>query len=279
MPAKTSLVTEELIRKVPLPQHGKSYTVIPHGHIIDQTRARLAKAGLHVTRELYRASADGEMAKGIYHLNDKDSEMSMMFAWSNSYNKKMRFKCAIGARVIVCDNGMVSGDLASFNRKHTGSALTDVDYTIDFQISHADQYFKNLVTDREMLKNVVLSKSDQGAVVGQLFASMDILTLTQLGIVKREMDKPSHKYNSDENSAWSLYNHITMALKESHPLNYLKDHQDVHNYFVDQFGQLHMYEINETDADPDMKAKEEAPVEEEELTIESIVERSFAHAN
>jgi hypothetical protein len=59
-----------------------------------------------------------------------------------------------------------------------------------------------------------------------------------VGIVKRELDKPSHNYNSDVDSAWTMYNHITLALKESHPSSFMKDHQRVHGYFVDAFGQL-----------------------------------------
>jgi hypothetical protein len=52
------------------------------------------------------------------------------------------------------------------------------------------------------------------------------------------MDKPTHNYNADVNSAWTMYNHITLALKESHPSTYMKDHQRVHGYFVDAFGNL-----------------------------------------
>ena len=37
----------------------------------------------------------------------------------------MKFKCAVGARVFICMNGVVSGDLGNFSRKHTGGALLD----------------------------------------------------------------------------------------------------------------------------------------------------------
>jgi hypothetical protein len=91
------------------------------------------------------------------------------------------------------------------------------------------------VADKEILKNVILSKSKQGAILGELFAANEILTLTQVGIVKREIDKPTYSYNCDRNSAWAMYNYVTLALKESHPISYLDDHQKVHNYFIGQF--------------------------------------------
>jgi len=164
--------------------------------------------------------------------------MGMMFAWSNSYNKTMRFKCAVGAYVFICSNGVVSGDMGSYSRKHSGTALQDVVNEITHQINHAKEHYDLLLHDKEMLKNINLSPKDKGTILGQLFADDEILTLTQVGIVKREIDKPSHNYNSDVNSAWTMYNHITLALKESHPSTFMKDHQRVHGYFVDAFGQL-----------------------------------------
>lgn len=54
------------------------------------------------------------------------------------------------------------------------------------------------------------------------------------------------------NSAWDLYNHITLALKDSHPLRYLSDHQKVHNFFVDEFGNLQgVYAPIVDEVDPD----------------------------
>jgi len=239
MPVKTQFVTEQHIRNAALPTHGKRYTVIPHGYIIDETRKELQNAGFVINQELYKTSLDGQVAQGVYHLNyGTDQDMGLMFAWSNSYNKMMRFKCAVGAQVFICMNGVVSGDLANYKRKHTGSALIDVTNSIQFQITHAKEYYNNLVADKELLKQVQLSKSEQGSVVGRLLIEQEILTLTQVGMVQREIEKPTHQYSTNPDSAWDLYNHITLALKDSHPLSYLSDHQKVHNFFVNEFGQL-----------------------------------------
>jgi hypothetical protein len=83
-----------------------------------------------------------------------------------------------------------------------------------------------------MLKNVMLTPREKGRILGELFAQDEILTLTQVGIVKREMDKPTHTYHSHIDSAWTMYNHITFALKESHPSTYMADHEKLHDYFV-----------------------------------------------
>jgi hypothetical protein len=233
-------MTEDRLRAIPLPTHGGQYAVIPHGDIIDETTKQLSAAGFKIDKELYKTSLDGQIAQGVYHLEyGNDTDMGLMFAWSNSYNKQQRFKCAAGAQVFICMNGVVSGDLSNFNRKHMGkNAMQDVVGSIQDQISKAKHHFDNLVQDKDMLKTVMLTARDKGRILGELFANDEILTLTQVGIVKRELDKPTHTYNADVNSAWTMYNHITFALKESHPGHFIGDHQKVHQYFVNQYGQL-----------------------------------------
>jgi len=270
MPAKTSFVTEQHLRNAALPSHGKRYTVIPHGFIIDETRRELAAAGFSIDKEMYKTSLDGQIAQGIYHLNyGNDPDMGLMFAWSNSYNKMMRFKCAIGAQVFICMNGVVSGDLVNYKRKHTGSALIDVTNSIQYQISRAKEYYDNLVADKEMLKQVSLKKNEQGSIIGRLLIDQEILTLTQVGIIQREIEKPTHSYSSNPNSAWDLYNHVTLALKDSHPLNYLSDHQKVHSFFVNEFGQLqNVYAAVEDDIEQEIPLAVDV-TEEDTETVDS----------
>jgi hypothetical protein len=233
MPIKTEFTTEQRIRQAALPAHGKSYAVIPHGYVIDETKRELAAAGFTISNELYKTNLNGEVAQGVYHLNyGNDQDMGLMFAWSNSYNKMMRFKCAVGAQVFVCMNGMVSGDIGNYARKHTGTALSDATQTIQYQISKAKEHYDNLVADKETFKQIILTKKEQASIIGQLYADQEILTLSQVGIVKHELDSPSHAYNAPIDSAWSLYNHITLALKDSHPMRYLSDHQKVHTFFL-----------------------------------------------
>ena len=147
--------------------------------------------------------------------------------------------------------------MSSYVRKHTGSALYEATTHINEQISKAKEYFDVLVQDKETLKDVLLTPAQKGTILGRLFAEQEILTLTQVGIVKREMDKPSFNYGCDPNSAWAMYNHVTVALKESHPLTYLQDHERLHQFFIDQYGQLQSIPTNHYD---DREFTEEAMI-------------------
>lgn len=269
MPLKSSFTTEIALKKVPVPTHGPRYTTITHGQIIDTAKNRLQLAGFNIKEEIYKTNLNGEVAQGIYHLDySSDPEMGLSFAWSNSYDKTMRFKSAIGAHVFVCMNGVVSGDMRNYGRRHTGTALADAVAEISLQIQHATQRYEKLVKDKDHLKNVTLSQEDTGNIIGQLYLK-ESLTLSQIAMVKRELEKPSFTYNAPADSAWTLYNHITLSLKDSHPNRYLMDHKSVHEFFMNYTNQtpkLQQVAINFPETPEDVETLEKA-VEEFEASL------------
>ena len=112
MPKKIAECTKAHLVSVPLPNHGATYTVISHQSVMDYVYTELAAAGFGVISEEYRCTADGQIAHGIYRLNyNNDPELSMMFAWTNSYNKQVRFKCGVGAYINLTGTSMVCGDM------------------------------------------------------------------------------------------------------------------------------------------------------------------------
>ena len=130
---KPTETTKHFLENSPLPRHGSTYTVIPHKDVMKHTHELLNENGFTIERELFRANMNAQVAQGIYHLTspsadviDVENDIGLMFAWTNSYDKSTRFQCAIGGYVFVCYNGLVSGDMANFARKHTGSADIDV---------------------------------------------------------------------------------------------------------------------------------------------------------
>jgi hypothetical protein len=236
MAVRIKEATREYLCSVALPVFEDSYTVISHESVMDYTLAQLTQFGFNVKSESFRCTADGNIAQGTYYLNyDGDEEIGMMFAWSNSYNKQVRFKCAIGGYVFVCLNGMICGDMGSWGRKHTGTADIEAQKTIADQISNAQVYYDRLVTDKNIMKEVIIDTKRQAELLGVLFAEYEILTTEQMSLVKQQMDKPSFFYNGDVNSLWSFYNHVTLALKKSHPRNWMEDQRKLHWFLSMEF--------------------------------------------
>ena len=231
MPKKIQDCTKAHLISIDLPVHGDSYTVISHESVMDYAYTELANAGFGIVTEDYRATADGQIAQGIYKLQyNSDPELNMMFAWTNSYNKQVRFKCGVGAYVNQIGTVMVCGDMGSWARKHTGSADEETVQTIKDQIADATMYYNQLVADKEAMKGISMTKRKQSQLLGILFAEYKILTTEQASMIRNEMDKPSHVFE-DTNSLWAFYNYVTTALQHSHPKTWMEDQRVLH-YFI-----------------------------------------------
>ena len=235
--------TQVFLENQPLPNHGKSYTVVSHKEVIENTKKLLEDSGFTIRRELYRANMNAQVAQGVYHIypsqsiNDNivnENELGMMFAWTNSYDKSTKFQCAIGAYVMVCSNGMMCGDMMNFKRKHTGSAGHDIVMQLSNQIKNGEKHYTRILNDRDSLKNVTLTNREQSELLGRLFADDEIITSSQVSIIKKEMKKPSFNYDCLDDNAWAFYNHVTHSLKVSPPRDWMQDSQNFHDFMMNE---------------------------------------------
>lgn len=241
--------SREEIESFSLPSHAQSYKVIPHAYAIENTIKILNENNFQIDNEIYKTNKEGGVMQAIFHIsqnNQIDSEIGMMFAFANSYDKTTRFKCAIGAYVFVCDNGMISGDI-NYSRKHIGNADIEVIQQIKSQISNASSIFTNIANDKNEIKKISLNQREQAELAGRLFYEKEIITANQMSIIKYEFKNPSYNYNVDSNNLWSFYNHVTHALKKDHPRNWIEASQDFHKFIVSEF--LTNSQVNNLDSD------------------------------
>ena len=231
MPKKITECTKAHLVSVALPNHAATYTVISHQSVIDYVYAELATAGFSIVDEEFRSTADGQIAQGIHKLSfNSDPELSMMFVWTNSYNKQVRFKCGVGAYINLTGTTMVCGDMGNWARKHTGTADEETIKTIQDQIANAYMYYNQLAADKEIMKGITLNKRRQAQMLGILFAEYQILTTEQASMIRSQMDRPSHVF-ADSNSLWAFYSYVTIALQHSHPKTWMEDQRVLH-YFM-----------------------------------------------
>ena len=250
---KPTEVSRMFLENASLPNHADSYTVISHKFVMDNTTKLLNDSGFKITREVFRANQGANVAQGIYYITpttldsdiNNESELGMMFAWTNSYDKSIRFQCSIGAYVMVCHNGMVCGEM-NFSRKHTGTADLDIISQISSQIKNAEKTFKRILADRDNLKNIELSKKQQAELAGRLYYEHEILEPTQLTIIKSEMEKASFNYSVDQTNAWAFYNHVTHALKKTHPRSWLSNTKEFHDFMTVEFLSNRNFTNNDT---------------------------------
>ena len=235
MPRKINTWGRTELVDVTLPNHADSYTVISHKSVMDLSTKALEDAGFSITNENYRATRDGNIASAIYTLNfGSDSELSMMFAWSNSYNKQMRFKCGVGAIHTSNNTSLVCGDMGSWARKHTGSADTETKETIEEQVKLAKMYYDQLVSDKEAMKKINLDVRKQAQLLGMLFAEHDVLTTEQASSIKQQMNRATYT-STHPGSLWEFYNFVTLSLQQSHPKTWMEDQRVLHWFISDTF--------------------------------------------
>jgi hypothetical protein len=119
-------------------------------------RQMLADNGFTIKEELYKGEANGNIALGFMQLeNDLDPDMGMTFNWANSYNKQVKFSCAIGGFIYDNQVPFVSGtNQGKWNRKHTGTALDETKEVIEAMIVSAHDHFAEIIAMKEQFKSI-----------------------------------------------------------------------------------------------------------------------------
>lgn len=231
MPAKIGTVGRSTLTSAALPAKTKSYTVISHNFVITTILQTLQKHGFQVEAEEYRCTPGAQVAQGTFHINYQgDPELGMVYSFSNSYDKTLRFRAAIGARVLINDAYMISED-DHWKRKHTGTSDQETADTIEEHIQNAQMYFDQMKTAKDAMKAIEIDKDTFGATVGRLLFK-GLLAIDQVSLILREYNNPSFKYTTGPNNLWTCYNHIIYALKQTHPSRWMQNQAGVHLYFA-----------------------------------------------
>jgi len=231
-------ITREYLESIALPNHGGRYTPISHKSIIDKVHEELVTRGFNIESELYRASIGGNVANGMYILDQgTDPDMKMMFIWGNSYDKSMRFKCGIGVYIPKTGNYIFAGDVSSYARKHTGKADEEAIQMIQTQLNMANAHYADLVASRDILIGQTASLRTYSELVGRMFIEKQCLNKEQASAVRdRLIAKVVLFDNIEHSNAWNFYNSVATALRMSHPKNWFEDqvecHKLINNYFA-----------------------------------------------
>lgn len=230
-------ITREYLESVALPNHGGRYTPISHKSIIDKVHEELAARGFNVEQELYRASIGGNVANGMYILDQgSDPDMKMMFVWGNSYDKSMRFKCGIGVYIPKTGNYIFAGNLSSYARKHTGKADEEAIQMIQTQLNMANAHYTELVHARDMLITSSATLRTYSELTGRMFIEEQCLNKEQVSSVRdRLVGEVALLDNIAWSNVWNYYNSVATALRMSHPKNWFEDQAACHSLITKYF--------------------------------------------
>lgn len=228
--------TKQRLIDTPIPAQTKTYKPITNQQLIDLTLGSIVGAGFSLEEEKYSCTDSGQVANGRFTIrNIADSEMKLQIGWQNSYNKSLSLKFAIGAHVIICGNGMVFGDIGAFKKKHQGAIQEFTPTAITEYISRAGDIFSKVQKDREVMKNIEITKRTKAELIGRALIEEEFITSTQLNIINRQFTAPEFDYNCP-NTMWELYQFFTQSMKDIHPSLWMQNHMKCHNFFVNASG-------------------------------------------
>lgn len=236
MKLATYTTTKDILLNAEIPAQTRTYKPITHQQLIDLTLESIHGAGFSLDKELYSSARDGQIANGNFSIrNVADNEMQLQIGWQNSYDKSLSLKFAIGARIFICQNGMVHGDMGSFKKKHQGSVQEFTPAAITDYIKQAGETFQQMQKEREAMKQIELSKRTKAELIGRLMLEESLISSMQVNQIAKELTSPTYDYGAPD-SMWELYQFTTQTMKETHPSFAMNDHIKAHSFFVNESG-------------------------------------------
>lgn len=235
-----------------VPARTATYSPVAHSDFLMLLTNKIRNNNMQVAGDRYYTNMQGTKLVGYYTINDtspmehsNELGVQMMIGFKNSYDKSMTAALAVGANVIICGNGIVYGDLVSFRRKHTGDIRNELITKMEEAVNSLRGSFGRLTLDIDNMKNRTLTTQERAEILGVMYFENNIVTPTQLSIVKNEIHNSKH-FRGD--TAWDLYNNITEALKRSHPSRHIEDHVKLHRFMqetvmVEETGDVDYEEI------------------------------------
>jgi len=188
---------------------------VPHQDVV-RTIRKVAKARkLKTIREEFQLGNKGHTLFASWDFDRgvpgvKGATMSLGYRGSNIGRFAHTF--ATGARVTVCENGIISGEFA-LRRKHTTAVNL-----LELVEAGFDRYLEEINTIRPMiqgLKKKKLGDADAAEIMLEA-ARRGIIGWSRIRIVDQQWNDPKHKQFEDADG-WSLYNAFTQSAKVCPP--------------------------------------------------------------
>lgn len=235
---KTAFKTLQEIASIPVPRsedYLKGYQAVSHISVINAIKEGIDKKGYGITREVYKVNSGGNIMYGSILTDMKsDNDLGGGFHFVNSYNKTKKLQIRAGAIVFLCDNGMVRmQNFANITRKHVGLINFEIDPMITNSINMLEEEYTMLTQAKNQLNQVDISKQIRAELAGRLFMEHELLSVTQMSLLKQEFNNPNSKF--PDMNAWNLYNNVTEILKSCHPYDYIETHQEFHEIMMEEF--------------------------------------------
>ena len=214
------------LQNIQMPEATNTYVPVSHYDLamnVGSIGERVIDKELHSKK--FGLARHGQHMFATYTFKNDEDEVGMSIGFRNSYDKSMSIGVCVGAKVFVCENLMMTGEV-TFMRKHTGNILDELNSLIFKVLYNSEDKFVQLQEDKESMKEIPINNQRAWETMGVLFGK-GIINTPQISIMRKEWKNPSHDA-FDDDSLWSLYNAGTEALKTCSPTRMMSSHIKLH---------------------------------------------------
>jgi len=218
----SSGITLAELSSLPAPEPlGPLHRPVRHHELVEVLKEELGSAGYEATREEYAVQHRGLKLFGIMDLVPKPGVSSFLsngdkglgLGFRHGNDQSMSLHLVAGARVFVCDNLTLSGDLIVLRRKHTkGLSLRD---EIKAGVERLLAEYADLEQGINRLKEQGLQPEAAKAIIYDAFVHRDVLPMRFLPDVGSwYFEPPADADDCRPRTAWGLHNAFTRVVKE-----------------------------------------------------------------
>lgn len=122
----------------------------------------------------------------------------------------------------------------SWIRKHLGTALVETEQTIVKMINNATKHFDKIIETKQKMCNVEFTDNMYGAIMGKLYFQEEYMKAEQTNIIREERKNPTFDY-SYKGTVWEFFKHISYAMIDSSPKEWLIKMQKIHHTIINEF--------------------------------------------
>lgn len=232
--------TIQLIKSIPLPEQTRSYTVIPHGVVIDLIEKAIEHYGFEVTAVRFLSNHNYRVLYGTYYLK-ADEDISLTYNFTNSYDKTECFISTPGMFVKLTENNILSSE-SYWRRKHTGTSDMEAYDNINRSMANAKHTFEEMKKDITAFKNAMISPIEFGKLLGEMYARK-LITSSELNDAWKYGKKPPIDFKLPKGNIWILYNAVLNAVKDSGVKKLMERQILIHRFFKEKYNVQPIFDL------------------------------------
>lgn len=235
MKRKSYETLKDEVFKIELPEQTRSYKPISHQSVIEGILEQVDKRNLIVDHEIYKTANSGLQLSGeIRFKSGLDSDLDMQLVFLNSYNKTISLKISSGSFARVCLNTSIYGSSINYKKKHSGEIQTLTPLKIIEQLDNMEKEFQKAIDFKERAKEIEITKRTCAELLGRMYLQENLISSTQLSVIKGEMEIPTYNYGV-ENTVWNSYSDVTNSYKSLSPMLMINKNVQLSDFYIKEF--------------------------------------------